>query len=280
MNKKLELSKSIVYKIDNNPYVSDYEPVERIATVKKIKEMPYDKKVDFLNLLLNDKDVQCLKCKKGTYIGENIEINDPNGNYKWFHCTNCKNSFIIRFDDNFITGVLDFFVHKTYMESYEDLMINNNRDDFFGLDFKNIVYPKLHFLQVRNPGFMSITAKGKFRVENNVLVFDMIGVDEKIDTLIIGEKGLDGLADKLFDNVENIRAKTLQIGDHMSMVMALSNGDEEEVETELGKTISLAYMDYRNIQTKKDMTRLLEESDYKLKELRENFDIYDILNLE
>lgn len=256
INKRLELSEDIEY------YTKPISSEEK-TVVQKIQEMSHDDKINFLASLLEGKEVKCLECKEGVYISQGVEtyMSSTGEKYEWFHCNKCENHFAVNFNENFVTGISDDYEDDYCIEDYESLMTNDNIDDFFGLDFEDIVYPRLTILQIRNPGFMSLPAVGEFRVDNDTLIFDMLAIDGKTAQLTLGKRGDEGMDDALFDNLDDIRGRVLQVGDTYQVIIVLSEGDEEEAEAELDRLVSFAYMDYRGIESKEDMIDLLEEAD-------------------
>lgn len=256
INRELELSSDIEYCIVHN---SDDEK----TPTQKIKEMPYEKKIEFLSSALKNKEAKCLDCKKGSYEGQGAQVyvQGMEERYEWFCCDKCNSQFSIEFNGNFVTEISDFDDSDMFLEDYSDLELNDNIEEFFGLDFEDMVLPKLNLLQIRKPGFTSLPAIGEFETIDNKLVFNMLVTDEETIPFDIGQKGINGLEDEIFDNIDKIRGRIIERPDSYQMVIVLSDGNEEEAELELDRRVCLDYLDYRGVKTKEDMIELLEEAD-------------------
>lgn len=256
INKELELSSDIEYNI-----VHSYDDEKTPA--QKIKEMPYEKKIEFLSNVLKNKETKCLECEKGIYEGQGTEsyAQGADEKFEWFCCDKCESKFYIEFNGNFVTEISDFDESEIFLEDYDEFELNDNIEDFFGLDFEDMVLPKLTFLQMNKPGFMSMPAIGDFEVAGDNLVFNMLTLNEEIVPLVIGERGINGLDEELFDNVDKIRGKIIERTDSYQVVLVLSDGDEEDAKLELDRLVCLDYLDYRGVKTKEDMVELLEEAD-------------------
>lgn len=268
INRELELSSDIEYIVSHN---SDNG---KTAT-EKIKEMSYDNQVKFLGSLLKNKEVKCLDCEKGSYEGQGAQVyvQGMEERYEWFCCNKCNSQFSIEFNGNFVTEVSDFDDSDVFLEDYSEFELNDNIEEFFGLDFENMVLPKLTLLQIRKPGFTSLPTIGEFETIDDKLIFNMLVSDGETIPFDIGQRGVNGLEDEIFNNIDKIRGKIIERPDSYQIVIVLSDGNEEEAELELDRRVCLDYLDYRGVKTKEDMIELLEEADMEFMNLgNDDFD--------